>query len=82
MFHEIMINRSLSNLQKLLSQQFISETNMAFLLKTHDVERDGATPLLIACLSGNLSICHYLKQLGADVHAKTLRCKCVDGTTS
>jgi hypothetical protein len=72
-----MINRSLPNLQKLLSQQFISESDMVFLLKMHDVERDSATPLLIACLSGNLSICRYLKQLGADVNAKTFRCKTI-----
>jgi ankyrin repeat protein len=77
MFQEIMINRSQPNLLRMLSQKSVRAEDIASLLRTPDADRDGATPFLLACLSGNLSMCRYLEQLGADVHAKSLRCACV-----
>ena len=74
MFQEIMINRSQPNLLRMLSQKSLRAEDIASLLRTPDADRDGATPFLLACLSGNLSMCRYLEQLGADVHAKSLRC--------
>jgi ankyrin repeat protein len=75
MFQEIMINRSQPNLQRMLSQKSVSTDEIASLLRTPDTDRDGATPFLVACLSGNLSICRYLMELGADVYAKSSRCR-------
>jgi hypothetical protein len=68
-----MVDRSQIGLQKLLSKP-ISAESMASLLQTPDVSRDGATPFLLACLSGNLSTCKYLEKLGADIHSKSWRC--------
>jgi ankyrin repeat protein len=76
MFQEIMINRSQPNLLRMLSQKSIGAEDVASLLRTPDADRDGATPFLLACLSGNLSMCRYLQQLGADVNAKSLRYAC------
>jgi ankyrin repeat protein len=73
MFQEIIINRSVPNLRKMLSQ--ISSGALSALLRMPDASREGATPFLLACLSGNLSMCTYLLELGADVFAKTSRCE-------
>jgi ankyrin repeat protein len=61
----------------MLSQASFSAKEIMSLLQTPDPNRDGATPFLISCLSGNLSTCRYLVELGADVLARSLRCKCV-----
>jgi ankyrin repeat protein len=71
MFQEIIINRSLPNLRKMLSQQPIHL--LPDLLRTPDASRDHATPFLLACLSGNQGICEYLVELGADIRAKSSR---------
>lgn len=71
MFHEIIIDRSLPNLRKMLSQQPVQ--SLPTILRTPDASRDHATPFLLACLSGNRGICEYLLELGADIHAKSSR---------
>jgi ankyrin repeat protein len=75
MFQEIVINRSLPNLRKLLSHQLTTGHGAAALLRTPDPSRDNATPFLLACLSGNQGICTYLLELGADYNAKSSRCR-------
>jgi hypothetical protein len=73
MFQEIIINRSLPNLRKLLSHLLSTGHNASDLLRTPDPSRDNATPFLLACLSGNQGICSYLLELGADFNAKSSR---------
>ena len=46
---------------------------VATLLRTPDANRDNATPFLLACLSGNQSMCEYLFELGGDIRAKSSR---------
>ena len=74
-FQEIIVNRSLSNLRKILSPLAQADTAaLAIVLRTPDADRDHATPFLLACLSGDQGICSYLLELGADIQAKSSRC--------
>ncbi len=71
MFRDIIVNRSLPSLRNMMSRQ--PAAAVATLLRTPDANRDNATPFLLACLSGNQSICEYLFELGSDIRAKSSR---------